>query len=89
MPKLYLLTNSLVTESKDTEVKANINRFQGSSSISSDEFFGNETKQFNNSTPYDIEDVKESVRHGVTKVANKLSSLANGVMSSIQDRYSY
>lgn len=33
---------------------------------------------------YDMEDVKESVRQGVTKVAGKLGSLANGFMSSIQ-----
>lgn len=32
----------------------------------------------------DLEDVRESVRQGVTKVAGKLSSLANGVMSSLQ-----
>lgn len=38
---------------------------------------------------YDMEDVKESVRQGVTKVAGKISSLANGVVSSIQDRYGY
>lgn len=35
------------------------------------------------STP-DLEDVRESVRQGVTKVAGKISSLANGVMSSLQ-----
>lgn len=34
--------------------------------------------------PPDLEDVRESVRQGVTKVAGKLSSLANGVMSSLQ-----
>ena len=32
----------------------------------------------------DMEDVKESVRHGVTKVAGRLSGMASGVMSSIQ-----
>ena len=32
----------------------------------------------------DLEDVKESVRQGVTKVAGKLGTLANGVMSSLQ-----
>lgn len=76
----------------DFETKANLNRFQGSSSISSAEFFGNgrETASSNNSMPpYDLEDVKESVRQGVTKVAGKLGSLANGFMSSIQDRYGY
>lgn len=37
----------------------------------------------------DLEDVRESVRQGVTKVAGKLSTLANDVMSSIQDKYGY
>ena len=32
----------------------------------------------------DMDDVKESVRHGVTKVAGRLSGMASGVMSSIQ-----
>lgn len=40
----------------------------------------------NNFQAPDLDDVKESVRQGVTKVAGKLSSLANGVMSSIQVR---
>ncbi|RZC42979.1 ADP-ribosylation factor GTPase-activating protein 2 [Asbolus verrucosus] len=76
----------------DYETKANLNRFQGSSSISSAEFFGNgkETVPSSHSLQaYDLEDVKESVRQGVTKVAGKISSLANGVMSSLQDRYGY
>lgn len=34
--------------------------------------------------PPDLDDVRESVRQGVTKVAGKISSLANGVMSTIQ-----
>lgn len=33
---------------------------------------------------YDLDDVKESVRQGVTKVAGKIGSLANGFMSSLQ-----
>lgn len=36
---------------------------------------------------YDLEDVRESVRQGVTKVAGRISSLANGVMSSLQVRF--
>ncbi|XP_069696142.1 ADP-ribosylation factor GTPase-activating protein 2 isoform X2 [Periplaneta americana] len=80
------------------ERKANLSRFEGSSSISSAEYFG--TGSSHNSgggaggggshlSAPDLEDVKESVRQGVTKVAGKLSSIANGVMSSIQDRYGY
>ncbi|KAK4885893.1 hypothetical protein RN001_002164 [Aquatica leii] len=75
----------------DYEHQANLSRFQGSSSISSSEFFGNTKENVAGAkfqTP-DFEDVRESVRQGVTKVAGKISSLANGVMSSIQERYGY
>ncbi|XP_044730621.1 ADP-ribosylation factor GTPase-activating protein 2 isoform X2 [Chrysoperla carnea] len=81
--------------SDDYERKANLNRFQGSSSISSADYFGDSkgtasnNSMANNFQAPDLDDVKESVRQGVTKVAGKLSSLANGVMSSIQDRYGY
>lgn len=37
----------------------------------------------------DLDDVKESVRQGVHKVAGRLSSIANDVMTSIQDKYGY
>lgn len=33
---------------------------------------------------YDLEDVKESVRQGVNRVAGRLGSLANGLVTSIQ-----
>ena len=72
------------------ERKTNLARFEGSSSISSADYFGR-NEPGSGTTGYassiqtpDLEDVKESVRQGVTKVAGKLSSLANGVMSSIQ-----
>lgn len=69
------------------ERKSNLSRFEGSSSISSADYF-NRTEVapgagYTMQAP-DMDDVKESVRQGVTKVAGKLSSLANGVMSSIQ-----
>ena len=35
----------------------------------------------------DFDDVRESVRQGVHKVAGRLSSLANAAVNSIQDRY--
>ena len=34
-----------------------------------------------------MDDVKESVRQGVTKVAGRLSGMASGVMNQIQVRY--
>ncbi|KAL0272711.1 UNVERIFIED_CONTAM: hypothetical protein PYX00_005575 [Menopon gallinae] len=83
------------TGKNNWERSANLSRFEGSSSISSAEFFGDSSSTSRHSgltsslsTP-DLDDVKESVRQGVTKVAGKLSSLANGVISSIQDRYGY
>ncbi|XP_056639025.1 ADP-ribosylation factor GTPase-activating protein 2 isoform X2 [Diorhabda sublineata] len=78
--------------SSEYEAKANLSRFQGSSSISSAEFFGNgkdNTHPSSHVQMYDIDDVKESVRQGVTKVAGKLGSMANDLMSSLQERYGY
>jgi len=70
---------------------ANLNRFQGSNSISSDMYFNRETSNMSKSQSYtanmqapDMEDVKESVRQGVTKVAGRLSGMASGVMNQIQ-----
>jgi len=83
---------------RDDVPDANLSRFQGSSSISSAEFFGREEQArggggygaaaANIQTP-DMEDVKESVRQGVSKVAGKLSNMASGVMTQLQDKYGY
>ncbi|XP_050393915.1 ADP-ribosylation factor GTPase-activating protein 2 isoform X3 [Patella vulgata] len=77
----------------DFETKQNLSRLEGRSGISSDDLFNDGSSRSrssarnNNSydsTP-DLQDIKDGVRDGVTKVAGKLSSLANGVMSSLQD----
>jgi len=71
---------------------ANLNRFQGSSSISSAEYFGRQelSPQGRGSiTTPDLDDVKESVRQGVSKVAGRLSNLASGAMTQLQDKYGY
>ncbi|XP_075160309.1 ADP-ribosylation factor GTPase activating protein 3 isoform X3 [Haematobia irritans] len=79
---------------------SNLSRFQGSTSISSADYFGDSSSQqsrgsrgYNtgvvNFQAPDIDDVKESVRQGVHKVAGRLSNLANDVMSSLQDKYGY
>ncbi|XP_041969598.1 probable ADP-ribosylation factor GTPase-activating protein AGD9 isoform X2 [Aricia agestis] len=82
------------------ERDANLSRFSGSSSISSAELFGGGATGGGSgagggrgarayvSAP-DLDDVRESVRAGVTRVAGRLSSLANGVVSSLQERYGY
>ncbi|XP_073840583.1 ADP-ribosylation factor GTPase activating protein 3 isoform X1 [Musca autumnalis] len=86
------------------DVSSNLSRFQGSSSISSADYFGDGSSQSSrgsrggaggyntgvvNFQAPDLDDVKESVRQGVHKVAGRLSSLANDVMSSLQDKYGY
>uniref|UniRef100_A0AAR5QKA8 Arf-GAP domain-containing protein n=1 Tax=Dendroctonus ponderosae TaxID=77166 RepID=A0AAR5QKA8_DENPD len=75
----------------DAETKASLNRFQGSNSISSAEFFGRNEETRSSSAAhlpaYDLEEVKESVRQGVNRVAGKIGSLANGFVTSLQDRY--
>jgi len=101
------------------ERRTNLQRFEGSSSISSADYFGDGSSRsrsnanaapsyniqvkdlhfflwkridylfiftVNHQTP-DLDEVKESVRQGVTKVASKLSSLANDFASSIQVIY--
>merc|ERR1712112_445634 len=84
----------------NSERDANLSRFQGSNSISSDMYFNRDTGAgsgaMRQSQSYgagfqapDMDDVKESVRQGVTKVAGRLSGMASGVMSSIQDKYGY
>jgi len=74
------------------EMRANLNKFEGSSSISSDELFGsgpNRSSSSSYSSSFnrtDLTDIKEGVRQGVTKVAGRLSNFASGVMSSVQVR---
>ncbi|XP_039294617.1 ADP-ribosylation factor GTPase-activating protein 2 isoform X2 [Nilaparvata lugens] len=78
------------TNDSTWERKSNLSRFEGSTSISSADYFGRaETIPGGGGvggagiqTP-DLDDVKESVRQGVTKVAGRLSSMANGFMSSL------
>ncbi|XP_029178341.1 ADP-ribosylation factor GTPase-activating protein 2 isoform X2 [Nylanderia fulva] len=84
------------------ERKNNLRRFEGSSSISSADYFGTEGSTPTSPTSslsmrltagragvVDLDDVRESVRQGVNKVAGRLSSLANAAVSSIQDRYGF
>lgn len=73
---------------QDYEKRTNLSRFEGSTSISSADYFGdsssrNRAPQPSYATP-DLDEIKEGVKAGVTKVAGKLSSLANGVMTSLQ-----
>ncbi|XP_053397459.1 ADP-ribosylation factor GTPase-activating protein 2-like isoform X3 [Mercenaria mercenaria] len=76
----------------DFETRQNLNKYEGSSSISSDDLFGtgNKSRKSGSSGGYygsgpDFQDVKDSVKQGVSKVAGRLSNIASGVMSSLQD----
>ncbi|XP_067415414.1 ADP-ribosylation factor GTPase-activating protein 3 isoform X2 [Emydura macquarii macquarii] len=76
----------------DYEARARLERLSASSSISSADLFEEQKKQPAGS--YSIANVLPSApdmaqfKQGVKSVAGKLSVLANGVMTSIQDRYS-
>ncbi|XP_067676806.1 ADP-ribosylation factor GTPase-activating protein 2-like isoform X2 [Haliotis asinina] len=78
----------------DFEVRQNLSRLDGKSSISSDDVFGRSDKgssRGGSSSQYyaspDLQDIRDGVKQGVTKVAGKISNLANGVLNSLQDRY--
>jgi len=85
-------SDMLFGQDQNSGQDANLSRFQGSSSISSAEYFNRQETTYaagrGMQTP-DMEDVKESVRQGVTKVAGRLSNLASGAMSQLQDKYGY
>ena len=85
----YDFLQSILTLIFQSGQDANLSRFQGSSSISSAEYFNRQETTYaagrGMQTP-DMEDVKESVRQGVTKVAGRLSNLASGAMSQLQVR---
>jgi len=73
-------------------------RFAGQSSISSAQYFDRPDEltyaqkygQYGPGiTTPDLEDVKDSVKQGVSKVAGRLSGMASGVMTQLQDKYGY
>ncbi|XP_003742094.1 ADP-ribosylation factor GTPase-activating protein 2 [Galendromus occidentalis] len=78
--------------SNDFETRANLSRFEGSNSISSSDYFGDgqnagsSTGSLSSHTP-NLYEIKEGLRDGATKVASRLSSIASGVMSSLQKGY--
>merc|ERR1712071_9866 len=79
--------------------RANLSYFEGATGFSSSDYFmagfgmgkshsQQQSNAYNLQAP-DLDDVKDSVRQGVTKVASRLSSMANDFASNIQDRYGY
>uniref|UniRef100_A0A8D0BRR7 ADP-ribosylation factor GTPase-activating protein 3 n=1 Tax=Salvator merianae TaxID=96440 RepID=A0A8D0BRR7_SALMN len=78
-------------DSADYEARVRLERFSGSSAIGSADLFDEQKKQPSGS--YSISNVLPTApdmaqfKQGVKSVAGRLSVLANGVMTSIQDRY--
>lgn len=75
----------------DYETRARLERFSGSSSISSADLFEEQRTQaagnYNLSSVLPTAPDMAQLKQGVRSVAGKLSVFANGVMTSIQDRY--
>ncbi|XP_052808989.1 ADP-ribosylation factor GTPase-activating protein 2-like isoform X3 [Mya arenaria] len=73
----------------DIETRQNLSKFEGSSGISSADLFGGDDKSRSSRQSYgsgtDFQDMKDSVKQGVNKVAGRLSNIASGVMSSLQE----
>ncbi|CAF2514030.1 unnamed protein product [Rotaria sp. Silwood2] len=78
---------------KDSDNQNNvISRFQGSASISSEDFFDDPNKKKQDRSTYqspDLSGMTADFKEGVSKAANKLSSLASNVMSSMQKQMKY
>nr|XP_033809028.1 ADP-ribosylation factor GTPase-activating protein 3 isoform X2 [Geotrypetes seraphini] len=78
-------------DNAEYEARSRLERFSGSSSISSVDLFEDQKKQPTGN--YQLSNVLPSApdmaqfKQGVKSVAGRLSVLANGVMTSIQDRY--
>uniref|UniRef100_A0A3B1IPP3 ADP-ribosylation factor GTPase-activating protein 3 n=1 Tax=Astyanax mexicanus TaxID=7994 RepID=A0A3B1IPP3_ASTMX len=79
-------------DSSEYEARTRLERFSGSSAISSADLFDEQKKQTAGSS-YSISNVlpnapdMSQLKMGVRSVAGKLSVMASGVVSSIQDRY--
>uniref|UniRef100_UPI0037E8679D ADP-ribosylation factor GTPase-activating protein 3 n=1 Tax=Semicossyphus pulcher TaxID=241346 RepID=UPI0037E8679D len=79
-------------DTSEYEAKARLERFSGSASISSADLFDDQKKQ--TASSYRLSNVLPSapdmsqLKLGVRSVAGKLSVMASGVVSTIQDHYS-
>jgi ADP-ribosylation factor GTPase-activating protein 2/3 len=67
----------------DSEGGASLSRFTGSSAISSDDYFGRNPKKDRDDEGPDFSQLKD----GMANLGSKLSSVANNMFETIQDRY--
>ncbi|CAF1315884.1 unnamed protein product [Adineta steineri] len=80
-------SDQFFNKESDNDRNNGMSRFQGNTSISSDDYFGDPNKKQQDRSSYpsvDLASMKTDFKDGVSKAANKLSSLASSVMSSIQ-----
>lgn len=90
------ISSDMFSGGQADDSRANLSRFQGATAIGSADYFGGGNGG-SSSRPaggpgepyYDLQDLKDGMRQGVTKVAGKLSSMASAAYSSMQDRYGY
>uniref|UniRef100_A0A1I8J7Y3 Arf-GAP domain-containing protein n=2 Tax=Macrostomum lignano TaxID=282301 RepID=A0A1I8J7Y3_9PLAT len=89
------ISSDMFSGGQTEDSSANLSRFQGATAIGSADYFGSGPGSGSAGRPvpgepyYDLQDLKDGMRSGVTKVAGKLSSMASAAYGSMQDRYGY
>ncbi|CAI5440781.1 unnamed protein product [Caenorhabditis angaria] len=79
---MYFGTNEV-----DFETKSALSRFEGQTSLGSEDLWGNGSQQRQSSQVPDMGELKDSFRAGASKVAEKWSTLSNSFSSYMSDRY--